>query len=275
MIMSFLETACKAAKQAGKMILSQVSKEMATEKKSSNFDVVTEIDKRSERMIRSCILESYPTHSFLGEEETYVSTQPIGKTLEDARNIPYLWIVDPIDGTANFIHGIPGFTVSIALACHGELVLGVIYDPCRDELFWAERGKGSYCNGDPISISTVERAVDCVIATGFVSTSEFREINIASMEQIGKEFRTIRVLGSAALHLAYVACGKLGAFWEYGLSVWDVAAGVLLVKEAGGMVTSTEGETYQLSNQNIIASNVKVHPTILNCLSHYQLRSIE
>ncbi len=274
MIMSFLETACKAAKQAGKMILSEVNKDLVTEKKSSSFDVVTEIDKQSERMIRSCILESYPDHSFLGEEETFASAQSIDQILESAQDIPYLWIVDPIDGTANFINGIPGFTVSIALVSQGELVLGVIYDPCRDELFWAERGSGAYCNGNPISISTVERAVDSVIATGFVSTTEFREINIASMEHIGKEFRTIRVLGSAALHLAYVASGKLGAFWEYGLSVWDIAAGVLLVKEAGGMVTNTEGETYQLSNQNIVASNLKVHPTVLNCLSHHSLKSI-
>ncbi|WP_245644993.1 inositol monophosphatase family protein [Peribacillus loiseleuriae] len=103
-------------------------------------------------------------------------------------------------------------------------------------MFWAERGKGAYCNGNPISISTVERAVDCVIATGFVSTSEFREINIASMEYIEKECRTIRVLGSAALHLAYVACGKFDAFWEYSLSAWDIAVGVLLVRGTGGDV---------------------------------------
>lgn len=264
--MSYLQTACNAAKLAGKMIFSQVSTGIIAEKKSSNFDVVTEIDKRSEKMIRDFILEAYPKHSFLGEEESYGAEQPLSQVLQDARDVPFLWIVDPIDGTANFIHGIPGFTVSIALACKGELVLGVIYDPCRDELFYTELGKGSFCNGKRISISEEEQAADCIIATGFVSTPAFREVNIASMDSIGKEFRSIRVLGSAALHMAYVACGRLGAFWQYGLSVWDIAAGVLLVREAGGMVTSTKGKVYSLSDQNIIASNSKVHSTVLNCL---------
>jgi len=266
MEMSYLEIACNAARIAGEMILSQVSTGIISEKKSSNFDVVTEIDKLSEQMIRDFILEAHPEHSLLGEEESFAAEKPLSQVLQDARDVPFLWIVDPIDGTANFIHGIPGFTISIALACKGEIILGVVYDPCRDELFWAEKGKGSFCNGKQISISEAEKAIDCMIATGFVSTSAFREVNIASMDSIGKEFRSIRVLGSAALHLAYVACGRLGAFWQYGLSVWDIAAGVLLVKEAGGAVTNTTGNVYSLSDQNIIASNSKVHSTVLNCL---------
>ncbi|MFP3668982.1 inositol monophosphatase family protein [Priestia sp. SIMBA_032] len=212
------------------------------------------------------MLEAHPEHSLLGEEESFAAEKPLSQVLQDARDVPFLWIVDPIGGTANFIHGIPGFTISIALACKGEIILGVVYDPCRDELFWAEKGKGSFCNGKQISISEAEKAIDCMIATGFVFTSAFREVNIASMDSIGKEFRSIRVLGSAALHLAYVACGRLGAFWQYGLNVWDITAGVLLVKEAGGAVTNTTGNVYSLSDQNIIASNSKVHSTVLNCL---------
>ncbi|AFH61305.1 inositol monophosphatase family protein [Paenibacillus caseinilyticus] len=264
--MSYLETACSAAKQAGTMILSQMGTGQAAEKKSSKFDVVTEIDKRAEEMIRSIILESYPDHAFLGEEETFGSGRPVEQILEERSDRPYLWIVDPIDGTANFIHGIPGYTVSIALLCRGELRLGVIYDPCRDDLYWAESGKGAFCNGKPAAVTDAEQAEDCVIGTGFVSTPAYREMNIATMEAIGREFRTIRSLGSAALTLAYVACGKLDAFWEYGLSAWDVAAGVLLVEESGGMVTNTKGDPFRLWDRNIAASNAKVHATLLPCL---------
>lgn len=262
--MSYLETACKAAKEAGKMILSRRGGELATEEKSSSFDVVTEFDKKAEQMIRASILESYPDHAFLGEEETFLSSRPLHEVLEAAVDIPFLWIVDPIDGTTNFVHEIPGFTVSIALARKGELVLGVIYDPSRDELFWAEQGKGAYLNGNPVKVSTADHAAESVIATGFMPA--YRELNIPSLASFGKQFRGIRVLGSAALHMAYVACGRLGAFWQYGLNAWDMAGGIVLVREAGGMVTDIEGGEYRLPVQHIICSNGKVHPTVISCL---------
>ncbi|MBP1155785.1 MULTISPECIES: inositol monophosphatase family protein [unclassified Paenibacillus] len=264
--MSYLEIACKAAKEAGKMILSRSGGELGTEEKSSSFDVVTEVDKLAEQMIRDVIMDSYPEHAFLGEEETYLSSRPIQEVLEGAADIPFLWIVDPIDGTTNYVHGIPGFTVSIALACHGELVIGVVYDPSRDELFSAEKGKGTYLNGKSVKVSNAEHAAQCVIATGLMSSPEYREMNLGSMVPMGKQFRAIRVFGSAALHMAYVACGRFGAFWQYGLNAWDMAGGIVLVKEAGGMVTDIKGGTYRLSDQHIICSNVKVHSTVISCL---------
>lgn len=265
--MSFIETACRAAKKAGKMILSHAGGELSTEQKSSNFDVVTNIDKEAELMIRESILESFPDHAFLGEEETFSSSRSLNEILTSVAEIPFLWIVDPIDGTANFVHGIPGFTVSIALACKGELIIGVVYDPNRDELFWAEKGKGAFLNGNPIAVSEVTHAAECVIATGFVSNLEFRELNLKSTLPVGQQFMSIRVLGSAALHMAYVACGRLGAFWEYGLNVWDLAGGFVLVNEAGGMVTDIKGNDFQLIDRHIISSNGAVHATVVNCLS--------
>ncbi|GAB7055208.1 MULTISPECIES: inositol monophosphatase family protein [Paenibacillus] len=262
--MSYLEIACKAAKEAGRMIRSRAGGELAAEEKSSSFDVVTEFDKKAEQLIRASILEAYPDHAFLGEEETYHSSRPLHEVLEAAVDVPFLWIVDPIDGTTNFVHGIPGFTVSIGLACKGELVLGVVYDPSRDELFWAEQGKGAYLNGNPIKVSATEHAAECVIATGFMPA--YRELNIPSLASFGKQFRGIRVLGSAALHMAYVACGRLGAFWQYGLNAWDLAGGVVLVREAGGMVTDIGGGEFGLSVQHIICSNGKVHPAMISCL---------
>lgn len=264
--MTHLDTACKIAKEAGQMILAHVGGEMNTELKSSSFDVVTEIDQQTEVWIRSSILQAYPEHRFLGEEETYLSGKALGEVLEEVKDIPFLWIVDPIDGTANFVHGIPGFTVSIALAYKGELVLGVVYDPTRDELFSAEKGKGAYLNGKRITVSEAKQAADCAIATGFVSNLEYREQNMRSMVPIGAQFQSIRALGSAALHMAYVACGRFGAFWVYGLNVWDVAGGIVLVKEAGGMVTDVTGRDIQLTDRHYISSNGLVHATVVRCL---------
>ncbi|WP_248924657.1 inositol monophosphatase family protein [Paenibacillus hamazuiensis] len=265
--MSHLETAQAIAKTAGAMIRLKLDSGFATEEKSSAFDVVTEVDKESERLIRGGILEKYPEHRFLGEEESFVSGRSMAEFLEEAKEVPYLWIVDPIDGTSNFVQGIPGFTVSIALACFGELELGVVYDPCADELFWAEKGKGAFLNGRPIRVSATAELARSVIATGFPSKMEARREVYRGLGNLLEKCRTIRSLGSAARHLAYVAAGRLHGFWENGLNAWDIAAGVLLIREAGGTVTDTGGGAYTLQTTDVAGSNGHIHEPFLRCLS--------
>ncbi|WP_079912503.1 inositol monophosphatase family protein [Paenibacillus sp. 32352] len=261
--MSYVETAGRIAREAGRMIHSRMDTDFSTEQKSSVFDVVTEVDKASEQLIRQRLKEAYPEHGFLGEEESFAHAGELEERLEQAKKEPFVWIVDPIDGTNNYVQGIPGFTVSIALACYGELRAGVIYDPCRDEIFWAEKGKGAFRNGSPITVSNAAELAQTVVGTGFPSKAANRQAVMTSLQEIAPQCRSIRSLGSAALHLAYVASGKLGAFWEYGLNAWDVAAGVLIIEEAGGRVTDTLGNPYQLSVKHIVGSNGSVHDALL------------
>ncbi|WP_028549528.1 inositol monophosphatase family protein [Paenibacillus sp. UNC451MF] len=261
--MSYLETAGRIAREAGRMIHSKMNSDFSTEQKSSVFDVVTEIDRASEQLIRQRLMESYPEHGFLGEEESFAHAGELADRLEQAKTEPFIWIVDPIDGTNNYVQGIPGFTVSIALASYGELIVGVIYDPCRDEIFWAEKGKGAFMNGNPIAVSDAVELAQTVVGTGFPSKAANRQAVMTSLQEIAPQCRSIRSLGSAALHLAYVGAGKLGAFWEYGLNAWDIAAGVLIIEEAGGRVTDTLGNPYNLSVQHVVGSNGSVHDALL------------
>ncbi|RTE10770.1 inositol monophosphatase [Paenibacillus whitsoniae] len=264
--MSHLEIAQVMAKIAGEMIKSKMGSGFITEDKSSSFDVVTEVDKASEQLIRQGILEKFPSHHFLGEEESFLSGRPLAEVLAEATSEPYLWIVDPIDGTSNYVQGIPGFTVSIGLACYGQLQLGVIYDPCGDELFWAEKGKGAFLNGKPIHVSPVNELGRSVVATGFPSKMEARRAVYEGLGRLIEQCRTIRSLGSAARHLAYVASGRLHAFWENGLNAWDMAAGVLIIQEAGGTVTDAKGNEYSLLTTDVVGSNGHLHAPVLQCL---------
>ncbi|MGG1556329.1 inositol monophosphatase family protein [Paenibacillus ferrarius] len=259
----FLETAKHAARAAGKLIRSRFEADITTEEKSSSFDIVTDVDRASEKLIKDYIMGSYPDHSFLGEEESYGDESALHSTLESASKQPYLWIVDPIDGTSNFAHGLPGFSVSIALACYGVLTVGVVYDPLRDILYWAEDGKGAWCGEKPISVSSNENIAECILSTGFSSDLRARKAVLASIQVFGEQCRTIRSFGSAALHLAYVASGKIAVHWQYGLSVWDIAAGVLLVQEAGGKVSSMSGKAYCLTDKDVLACNPELHSALL------------
>jgi myo-inositol-1(or 4)-monophosphatase len=172
----------------------------------------------------------------------------------------YLWIVDPIDGTTNFVHGFPFFTVSIALAYKGEVIVGVIYDPSHDELFVAEKGKGAYVKGKRMSVSSETKLIDSLVGSGFPADRSYAlPINLKGIEAIAPKVRNIRMAGSAALHLAYVAAGRLSGFWEIGLNSWDIAAGSLLIQEAGGKVTDTEGKPYSLAVRNVMATNKWIH----------------
>ncbi|WP_245856100.1 inositol monophosphatase family protein [Paenibacillus rigui] len=266
MNMTYLETAQMMARTAGSLIKQRMDSGFATEEKSSSFDVVTEVDKASEELIRKGILLQHPDHRFLGEEESFVSGKPLQEVLLEAQNEPFLWVVDPIDGTSNFVQGIPGFTVSIALACRGELTVGVVYDPVLDEMFWAEKGQGAYLNGKPIQVASADQLGRSVIATGFPSNMQARGAVYNGLGRLLEQCRTIRSLGSAARHLAYVGAGRLHGFWENGLNAWDVAAGALIVQEAGGTVTDTRGEAYSLLTRDITASNGRIHEAFVSCL---------
>ncbi|QJD87276.1 inositol monophosphatase family protein [Cohnella herbarum] len=264
--MNWLEEAKRIAMEAGTMIKSRVGSGFLAEEKSSSFDVVTEVDRASEKLIRDRIREIAPDHTFLGEEESFDNAQSFSERLDSAETEPNLWIVDPIDGTSNFVQGISGFTVSIAMASYGEIILGVVYDPMKDEMFYAEKGKGAFMNGIPLRVALTSRLDQSVVGTGFPSKTEAREKVMAGLLEVGKRCRTIRALGSAACQMSYVAAGRLTAFWENGLNVWDVAAGVVLIREAGGQVSDTRGAPFSLKTKDMFGSNGNIHAKMLACL---------
>jgi myo-inositol-1(or 4)-monophosphatase len=257
---SFTAVAINTAAKAGQWIKSKLGEINNIDLKYSPHDLVTEVDKGSEIMIRNLILTHFPHHSFLGEEGVEPGPAASAKALSDASDAEYLWIVDPIDGTTNFVHGFPFYTVSIALAYKGEVIVGVVYDPSRDELFVAEKGKGAYVHGVKLNVSRELKLADSLIASGFPADRlGALPINLQGIQALVPKVRNIRIAGSAALHLAYVAAGRLSGFWEIGLNSWDIAAGALLIQEAGGHITDTEGKSYTLAVRNVLASNAHIH----------------
>jgi myo-inositol-1(or 4)-monophosphatase len=257
---SFTAVAINTASKAGEWIKSKLGDINKVDTKYSSHDLVTEVDKGSEMMIRNLIMTHFPSHSFLGEEGVEPGPAASAKALQEVSEEEYVWIVDPIDGTTNFIHGFPFFTVSIALAYRGEVIVGVVYDPSRDELFVAEKGKGAYLHGKKTRVSGEDKLVDSLIATGFPADRYGAlAVNLRGIQALAPQVRNIRMAGSAALHLAYVAAGRLTGFWEIGLNSWDIAAGALLIQESGGKVTDTEGRPYTLAVRNIMATNSKIH----------------
>ncbi|RMH71284.1 MAG: inositol monophosphatase [Gemmatimonadetes bacterium] len=256
-----LEAAINAAKAGGAVLQTQREKLQYTEiihKQARDF--VTEIDIAAEKAILSLLADRFPTFGVLAEESEQSTTDS-----------PYCWIIDPLDGTTNYIHGYQMYCVSIALQYEQELILGVVYDPVRDELFTAEKGKGAFLNGKPIQVTqTAERQMS-LIATGF----PFRKPQI--FDHYLKVFRALfnicsdmRRAGSAALDLVHVACGRLDGFWEFNLYPWDIAAGTLIVKEAGGIVTEMSGSPHFLHTGNIVAANPQLHQQMLDCIQHVE-----
>jgi myo-inositol-1(or 4)-monophosphatase len=265
---SFTAVAINTAAKAGEWIKMKQGTHHSLSQKSSSHDLVTEVDKGSETMIRNLIRTYFPDHAFLGEEGVAPGAEASARAIREMQDEEYLWIVDPIDGTTNFVHGFPYFVVSIALARRGEVIVGVIYDPNRDEMFVAEKGKGAYLRGKPIRVSSEERLGDALVATGFPSdTVSTLPVNLRGLQAVAPIARNVRSAGSAALHLAYVAAGRLSGFWELGLNSWDLAAGALLVQEAGGRVTDTRGEPYSLSVRHVLATNGFVHGELLQTLA--------
>lgn len=253
-----LNIAVEAARAAS-IIIIRAMKRLDTIKiaeKNPN-DFVTEVDQRVEQEIISVIKKAYPHHSILGEESG-----------EHAGDDDYQWIIDPIDGTRNFIHGFPHFAISIAVVCKGRIEHGVIYDPVRQELFTATRGKGARLNDTRIRVSERKRIEECLFGTGFAyrHTDKHNPVPAKILQSILPISGDIRRAGAATLDLAYVACGRLDGFWEMGLKIWDVAAGILLIKEAGGMVTDLHGGEDYLKNGNVVAANPAIMRQLLKAI---------
>lgn len=246
-----LTNAIAAARLARGIHLYYQEKGFAIDTKTGPTDLVTQADRAAEEAIKSFLLERYPEHAFLGEEGG------------QDREAEHRWIVDPLDGTVNFAHGFPFFAVSIALEVQGRLELGVVLDSTRDELFWAVRGRGAYLNGRPLHVSTTDRLLGSLLATGFPYDVNRDRENLVYFERALEQGLTVRRPGAAALDLCYVATGRLDGFWEVKLKPWDVAAAVLVIEEAGGRVTGLGGEPYVLGSRYIVASNGRIHEEMI------------
>lgn len=249
----FLETAIEAAGIGGKILLESMERQERLQiGRKQRFDFVTQVDHLSESAIIDFIKDRHPDHKILAEES--------GGQEEDTG---YLWIVDPLDGTKNYIHGFPMFAVSIALKLQGQLCLGVVLDPMRNELFHAERGKGSFLNDQPIKVSHTKDISQCLLATGFpFRAKQYTDPYFEAFKSLFHKVSDIRRAGSAALDLAYLACGRIDGFWEITLSPWDIAAGTHLIEEAGGKVTDLWGGATHLKTGHIAASNGIIHEEI-------------
>lgn len=254
-----LNIAVKAARRAGNLInRASQDLDLLTVRSKSHNEFVSEVDHAAEEAIVETLLSAYPGHAILAEER---GTQGQSE---------YVWIIDPLDGTTNFLHGFPQYSVSIALSHRGVLTHAVVYDPVRNELFTASRGGGAYLNDRRIRVSRRTRLAEALIGTGF----PFRDLAFA--EQYLKIFAEllpktagVRRPGSAALDLAYVAAGRYDGFFEAGLKPWDMAAGVLLIQEAGGLVADFEGESRYLETGNVVGGNPKVFAQLLKVIQHH------
>lgn len=252
---SYLQEAVTAARIAGRYQKYRFASVLNVEMKGDK-DLVTEVDKESERLIVEHLLSRFPDHDIVAEESIYPQN-----------GSPFRWIIDPVDGTTNYAHGFPWFCASIGLEQDGELIAGVIYNPVYDELFTATKGGGAFLNGVRLSVSARSPLKNTLLGTGFpYDCATDPANNFASFIAFQKSARGIRRAGAAALDLAYVAAGRLDGFWELKLKPWDVAAGVLLVREAGGVVTTFYGSTYDIFNNRIVASNGLIHDEMVTML---------
>ena len=252
---AFLEVAVDAATRAGELLRSRFGSLRHVAYKGGPTNLVTEMDSQAEALIVEAIRRRFPDHAVLAEE----SGASGGAT-------PYRWIVDPLDGTTNYAHGVPLFAVSIALEVEGRLELGVVVDPSRDERFIARRGDGTLLNGQPISVSDTPSVGTSLLSTGYPYDIRSTRENLAEHEAFAVRCRSIRAIGSAVLSLAWVAAGRLDAYWEPRLGAWDVAAGAILVEEAGGRVTHTNGGPLDLASASTLASNGRIHAEMLETL---------
>jgi myo-inositol-1(or 4)-monophosphatase len=222
-----------------------------------DINLVTEMDMRSERVVVETLLASFPGHGIMAEEGTRIQG-----------NSGFTWIIDPLDGTTNYAHGYPCFSVSIALEQEGEIVLGVVYDPMRGELFTAQKKKGAFLNGKPIKVSGIETLIKSLLATGFPYDRKVSEKNnMDYFHDLLMASQEVRRDGSAALDLCSVASGRFDGFWELKLKPWDVAAGILIVLEAGGRISDFSGTKFSIHDDEILASNGKIHGHLLEILN--------
>ncbi len=226
------------------------------------IDIVTETDREVEALITQRLHAAFPDHLIVAEEAS------AGQHLRPAPADHYLWYVDPLDGTTNFAHGYPHFSVSLALARDRELLLGIVHDPMRDETFVACRGRGATLNGQPIHVSAIDTLEQALLGTGFpYDRREHLEFYLGFLADCMRRAQGIRRGGSAALDLCYVACGRFDAFWEWKLKPWDTAAGALIVEEAGGVISDFRGGPFDLYGQQTLASNGRLHAAMIEVLS--------
>ena len=249
-----LEIAVEAAQQAGKFICANRGTLSADDiSLKQAFDFATRVDTESEHIIINIIREHFPSHHFLAEE-----------SLHEIETEDYRWIIDPLDGTTNYIHGFPFSAVSIALQYKREIIVGVVFDPFRNELFTAVKGEGAFLNGNKIAVSNASGMENSLIATGFPFKSKaLIDQYLTLFKNIFLKVSDIRRAGSAALDLAYIACGRFDGFFEIGLAPWDCAAGSLMIEEAGGISTNFGGGEDILSTGNIVAGNHYTHSLVL------------
>ena len=255
-MITFLSVAVEAARSAGKLLREELGGTRRIHHKGI-INIVTEMDQRSEALIIGRLLEAFPDHAVLAEEGGVT----VGRS-------EYRWHIDPLDGTTNYAHGLPLFAVSIALERAGVVELGVAYDPNLDECFVAERGKGATLNGEPIQVSNCTTLDQSLLVTGFpYDIRTTTETNLPEYATLSLRAQAVRRLGSAVLDLCYVASGRLDAFWELSLGPWDMAAGGLIVLEAGGRVTNVLGGPWRLQGPGVLASNGHIHEAVLEGLA--------
>lgn len=258
--LTFAAAAAHIALEAGALIYEHFKKGVATEYKG-DVDLVTVADRASEKLIVERLHQLFPNHGIYGEEGTR-------KQLHSE----YRWYIDPLDGTTNFAHGFPVFCVSMGLEHRpaglpddqdGTLIAAIIYDPTRDELFTAERGKGAYLNGKPIHVSQTPVLAESLVATGFPSRKRHANPNVFFYQEFTLRSHGVRRAGSAAIDLAYVACGRFDAYWEFNLNPWDTTAGMLLVIEAGGTVTCFDGSPFRIDSREVLATNTIIRDEMI------------
>jgi myo-inositol-1(or 4)-monophosphatase len=253
-----LDFAVDTARAAGQILLEKFGRRINISRKGET-NLVTEADLASEALIVDRIRSKYPKHSLLAEES--------GHTASVDGHSAWRWIIDPLDGTTNFAHGYPCFAVTMALEHEGKIVIGVTYDPTRDEMFAAERGRGATLNNKPIHVSETSVLKDSLLVTGFPYEITKREDLIQKLTNFLLHARGVRRDGSAAIDLAYVACGRFDGFWEDGLNAWDVAAGILLIEEAGGRLSDYKGRECSHKAPPICASNGLIHQQMIEILN--------
>lgn len=250
----YVESACEAARR-GAEVLEKWRQRFAVREKG-RFDLVTDADVESQKVIRDYLCQSHPGHAFLGEED---GPNPRRLTVDDLPT----WIVDPLDGTTNYVHDCPLYCVSVGLQVRGELVAGAVYDPSRDEMFAAGRGLGARLGERRLETSSCAALDEAMLATGFPADIRGHEYTLDWWNWFSLHTRSLRRTGSTALNLAYVAAGRFDGYWGFDNKIWDVAAGVVLVREAGGRVSNIDGSSYDPSTPDAVASNGALHDVML------------
>jgi myo-inositol-1(or 4)-monophosphatase len=260
----YLATAIEAVIRAGDVQLARFGGDMRVDKKGA-INLVTEVDLQIEREFRAMIAERFPDHVVLGEEfETSGDREATP---------PFCWVFDPVDGTTNYAHGLPIFCSSLGLEIDGEITVGAIYDPTRRELFTAERGQGAWLNGRPLRVSAADTLIDSLLVTGFhYGIQNDPEELVSLFREFIQRSRAVRRLGSAALDLCYVAAGRFDGYWESKIQPWDVAAGALIVSEAGGRVSTVSGDPFRSRAGSVLATNGHIHDLMLEVIVGFNAR---